>query len=156
MTDEELQEMIDEADSDGDGEINEEEFLREEDIAVLARHSAGSLHAAGRVGLWRIHGCCKTRLDTITALQSSRAHAAGPFSLRIPQSSHTASHPVPKHDRLRTQQICHWDRTVGDARKKPIQNSCQLGHTCCSSDAKLSSAARSQVRPPGGAVLLGL
>merc|ERR1712159_979368 len=28
MTDEELQEMIDEADRDGDGEINEEEFLR--------------------------------------------------------------------------------------------------------------------------------
>eukprot|EP00921_Rhytidocystis_pertsovi_P015920 GHVQ01025189.1.p2 GENE.GHVQ01025189.1~~GHVQ01025189.1.p2 ORF type:complete len:102 (+),score=18.67 GHVQ01025189.1:213-518(+) len=28
MTDEELQEMIDEADRDGDGEINEEEFMR--------------------------------------------------------------------------------------------------------------------------------
>merc|ERR1712224_1002035 len=28
MTDEELQEMIDEADRDGDGEVNEEEFLR--------------------------------------------------------------------------------------------------------------------------------
>ena len=28
MTDEELTEMIDEADRDGDGEINEEEFLR--------------------------------------------------------------------------------------------------------------------------------
>ena len=28
MTDEELQEMIDEADRDGDGEISEEEFLR--------------------------------------------------------------------------------------------------------------------------------
>ena len=28
MTDEELQEMIDEADRDGDGEINENEFLR--------------------------------------------------------------------------------------------------------------------------------
>lgn len=28
MTDEEIQEMIDEADRDGDGEINEEEFLR--------------------------------------------------------------------------------------------------------------------------------
>merc|ERR1712183_490436 len=28
MTDEELQEMIDEADTDGDGEVNEEEFLR--------------------------------------------------------------------------------------------------------------------------------
>merc|ERR1711907_769990 len=28
MTDEELQEMIDEADRDGDGELNEEEFLR--------------------------------------------------------------------------------------------------------------------------------
>eukprot|EP00920_Eleutheroschizon_duboscqi_P034085 GHVT01081762.1.p2 GENE.GHVT01081762.1~~GHVT01081762.1.p2 ORF type:complete len:102 (+),score=31.38 GHVT01081762.1:1055-1360(+) len=28
MTDEELQEMIDEADRDGDGEINEEEFVR--------------------------------------------------------------------------------------------------------------------------------
>lgn len=28
LTDEELQEMIDEADRDGDGEINEEEFLR--------------------------------------------------------------------------------------------------------------------------------
>ena len=28
MTDEELQEMIDEADRDGDSEINEEEFLR--------------------------------------------------------------------------------------------------------------------------------
>ena len=28
MTDEELQEMIDEADRDGDGEINEEEFIR--------------------------------------------------------------------------------------------------------------------------------
>ena len=28
MTDEELQEMIDEADRDGDGEINEEDFLR--------------------------------------------------------------------------------------------------------------------------------
>merc|ERR1711977_252505 len=28
MTDEELQEMVDEADRDGDGEINEEEFLR--------------------------------------------------------------------------------------------------------------------------------
>merc|ERR1719199_1780704 len=28
MTDEELQEMIDEADCDGDGEVNEEEFLR--------------------------------------------------------------------------------------------------------------------------------
>ena len=28
MTDEELQEMIDEADRDGDGEINEDEFLR--------------------------------------------------------------------------------------------------------------------------------
>jgi centrin-1 len=27
-TDEELQEMIDEADRDGDGEINEDEFLR--------------------------------------------------------------------------------------------------------------------------------
>lgn len=28
MTDKELQEMIDEADRDGDGELNEEEFLR--------------------------------------------------------------------------------------------------------------------------------
>uniref|UniRef100_A0A183TLL2 Centrin-2 n=1 Tax=Schistocephalus solidus TaxID=70667 RepID=A0A183TLL2_SCHSO len=28
LTDEELQEMIDEADRDGDGEVNEEEFLR--------------------------------------------------------------------------------------------------------------------------------
>ena len=28
MTDEELQEMIDEADRDGDGEVNEEEFVR--------------------------------------------------------------------------------------------------------------------------------
>ena len=28
MTDEELQEMIDEADRDGDGEVNEEEFYR--------------------------------------------------------------------------------------------------------------------------------
>merc|ERR1712196_53091 len=28
ITDEELQEMIDEADRDGDGEVNEEEFLR--------------------------------------------------------------------------------------------------------------------------------
>ena len=28
MTDEELQEMIDEADSDGDGEVSEEEFIR--------------------------------------------------------------------------------------------------------------------------------
>jgi len=28
LTDEELQEMIDEADRDGDGEINEQEFLR--------------------------------------------------------------------------------------------------------------------------------
>ena len=28
MTDEELQEMIDEADRDGDGEINEDEFLK--------------------------------------------------------------------------------------------------------------------------------
>ena len=28
LTDEEIQEMIDEADRDGDGEINEEEFLR--------------------------------------------------------------------------------------------------------------------------------
>jgi Ca2+-binding EF-hand superfamily protein len=28
MTDEELQEMIDEADRDGDGEISEDEFLR--------------------------------------------------------------------------------------------------------------------------------
>ena len=28
LTDEELQEMIDEADRDGDGEINEDEFLR--------------------------------------------------------------------------------------------------------------------------------
>merc|ERR1711862_72609 len=28
MTDEELQEMINEADTDGDGEVNEEEFLR--------------------------------------------------------------------------------------------------------------------------------
>jgi centrin-1 len=28
MSDEELQEMIEEADRDGDGEINEEEFLR--------------------------------------------------------------------------------------------------------------------------------
>ena len=28
MTDEELQEMIDEADRDGDGEVNEEEFMR--------------------------------------------------------------------------------------------------------------------------------
>lgn len=28
MTDEELQEMIDEADRDGDGEVNEEEFAR--------------------------------------------------------------------------------------------------------------------------------
>jgi len=28
MTDEELQEMVDEADRDGDGEVNEEEFLR--------------------------------------------------------------------------------------------------------------------------------
>ena len=27
-TDEELQEMIDEADRDGDGEVNEEEFMR--------------------------------------------------------------------------------------------------------------------------------
>merc|ERR1711957_215473 len=28
ITDEELQEMVDEADRDGDGEVNEEEFLR--------------------------------------------------------------------------------------------------------------------------------
>jgi len=28
MTDEEMQEMMDEADRDGDGEVNEEEFLR--------------------------------------------------------------------------------------------------------------------------------
>ena len=28
MTDEELQEMIDEADRDGDGEVSEEEFIR--------------------------------------------------------------------------------------------------------------------------------
>ena len=28
LTDEELQEMIDEADMDGDGEVNESEFLR--------------------------------------------------------------------------------------------------------------------------------
>lgn len=28
MTDDELQEMIDEADRDGDGEINEEDFIR--------------------------------------------------------------------------------------------------------------------------------
>ena len=28
LTDEELQEMIDEADRDGDGEVNEDEFLR--------------------------------------------------------------------------------------------------------------------------------
>ena len=28
MTDEEIQEMIDEADRDGDGEINEDEFMR--------------------------------------------------------------------------------------------------------------------------------
>jgi centrin-1 len=28
LTDEELQEMIDEADKDGDGEVNEDEFLR--------------------------------------------------------------------------------------------------------------------------------
>jgi centrin-1 len=28
LTDEELQEMIDEADRDGDGEVNKEEFLR--------------------------------------------------------------------------------------------------------------------------------
>ncbi|EWC79278.1 caltractin [Plasmodium falciparum UGT5.1] len=28
ITDEEIQEMIDEADRDGDGEINEEEFMR--------------------------------------------------------------------------------------------------------------------------------
>ena len=28
LTDDELQEMIDEADRDGDGEVNEEEFLR--------------------------------------------------------------------------------------------------------------------------------
>merc|ERR1712159_66873 len=38
MTDEELQEMIDEADRDGDGEVNEEEFLRIMKKTNLSEH----------------------------------------------------------------------------------------------------------------------
>ena len=36
MTDEELQEMIDEADRDGDGEINEDEFLKVRHCALAS------------------------------------------------------------------------------------------------------------------------
>merc|ERR1711904_573380 len=40
MTEEELQEMIDEADRDGDGEVNEEEFLRIMRRRISSRHAA--------------------------------------------------------------------------------------------------------------------
>eukprot|EP00961_Rhodomonas_salina_P026870 363102-Rhodomonas_salina.1 len=41
MTDEELQEMIDEADRDGDGEVSEEEFIRIMKKTSLAGHTSG-------------------------------------------------------------------------------------------------------------------
>ena len=38
MNNEDLQEMIDEADRDGDGEVNEEEFLRSEEMCQCQVH----------------------------------------------------------------------------------------------------------------------
>merc|ERR1712066_213277 len=47
MTDEELQEMIDEADRDGDGEVNEEEFLR-----IMKKTNLFFCHIELRVGVY--------------------------------------------------------------------------------------------------------
>merc|ERR1712094_66087 len=48
MTDEEPQEMIDEADRDGDGEVNEEEFLRIMKKTNLSEPSSDSNAATNR------------------------------------------------------------------------------------------------------------
>merc|ERR1712097_56807 len=48
LTDEELQEMIDEADRDGDGEVNEEEFLR---IMKKTNLFCASRHLSRRIAL---------------------------------------------------------------------------------------------------------
>merc|ERR1712178_616500 len=50
MTDEELQEMIDEADRDGDGEVNEDEFFRIMKRRGFPLRSPSKLHSTIRRG----------------------------------------------------------------------------------------------------------
>merc|ERR1719262_725896 len=58
MTDEEIQEMIDEADRDGDGEINEDEFLR-----IMRPPARKSNFAAPRSLRASFHGALTRRVD---------------------------------------------------------------------------------------------
>ncbi|KAH8091584.1 hypothetical protein JL720_5894 [Aureococcus anophagefferens] len=71
MTDEELQEMIDEADRDGDGEINEDEFLRIMKKTVCNSILSDACDAARRA---RPNG----------ASQRARARRARPCATRAP------------------------------------------------------------------------
>ena len=71
MTDEELQEMIDEADRDGDGEINEDEFLR-----IMRPPARKSNFAAPRSLRASFHGALTRRVD-LHAIDATSARWRG-------------------------------------------------------------------------------
>ena len=71
LTDEELQEMIDEADRDGDGEINEDEFLR-----IMRPPARKSNFAAPRSLRASFHGALTRRVD-LHAIDATSARWRG-------------------------------------------------------------------------------
>merc|ERR1712216_297748 len=87
MTDEELQEMIDEADRDGDGEVNEEEFLRimkKTNLFLALAAPPGSPIRAGRHRcLWRESMPVRACTPMIGDRASRTPHTLFPLSLVV-------------------------------------------------------------------------
>ena len=96
MTDEELQEMIDEADRDGDGEINEDEFLR-----IMRPPARKSNFAAPRSLRASFHGALTRRVDL---------HAIDATSARWRGTQLTALHTGSRGD--------YWRLRLGPPRKR--------------------------------------